>query len=87
MTQLIPICEWARGPNGFRYPPTAVTLSVYAKTGQIFPHPIKQGRRWVVDENAKFVGLQARPDVSANLSRHARALLEKVIYGGPSKTT
>lgn len=87
MAQLIPLAEWARGPNGFRYPPTAVTLGVYAKTGQIYPPPVKQGRRWVVDENARFIGLTARPEVSGNLSRHARVLLEKAVYGGPSKTT
>lgn len=87
MAQLIPLCEWARGPNGFRYPPTAATLSVYAKTGQIYPPPVKQGRRWVVDENARFIGLTARPDVSTNLSRPARVLLEKAIHGGPPTTT
>ncbi|MDU4095493.1 MAG: excisionase, partial [Pantoea sp.] len=52
MGQLIPIKEWATGPNGFRYPPKPVTLNTYAKTGQIYPQPIKQGRCWVVDEHA-----------------------------------
>ena len=87
MGQLIPIKEWATGPNGFRYPPKPVTLNAYAKTGQIYPQPIKQGRCWVVDENAKFIGVQAKPDVSTNISRPARALLEKALHGSsPQKT-
>jgi hypothetical protein len=87
MAQLIPIKEWANGPNGFKYPPNPVTLSVYAKTGQIYPPAIKQGRRWVVEENAKFIGIQAHPDISSNVSRPARALLEKVINGSSPKTS
>lgn len=87
MAQLIPLVEWARGPNGFRYPPGAVTLSIYARTGQICPPPVKQGKRWLVVEHATFVGLQARADAPSNLSRSARALLEKVINGSPAKTS
>lgn len=51
--------EWAR--RHFREPVSISTLIAYAKTGQISPEPFKFGGRWVVDENARYVGLCPPP--------------------------
>ena len=55
----ITIQEWAQ--NNFSIQVSNTTLSVYAKTGQIYPPPVKFAGRWMVDENAKYVGLTEVP--------------------------
>lgn len=55
----ITIQEWAR--NNFSVQVSNTTLSVYAKTGQIYPPPVKFAGRWMVDKNAKYVGLTEAP--------------------------
>ena len=55
----ITIQEWAQ--NNFSIQVSNTTLSVYAKTGQIYPSPVKFAGRWMVDENAKYVGLTEVP--------------------------
>lgn len=59
----IPLMDWAK--RHFSVPASRATLNTYAKTGQIIPAPQKFGGRWMVDENARFVGL-SRPPVSAD---------------------
>jgi hypothetical protein len=54
----IPLSEWA-GRN-FSPTPCATTLCKWAKSGAITPKPFKL-RKWMVDENARFVGEQAIP--------------------------
>lgn len=82
MGQLIPIHEWASGPNGWKYPPTQTTLNKYASTGQIYPRPLKQGKRWVVDEDAKFVGILTAPPALEKLTKPVSNLVRKVLNGG-----
>ncbi len=82
MSQLIPIIEWASGPNGFKYPPKAATLYKYAATGQIYPKPKKQGKKWVVDEDAKFVGIIASAPSLDRLSKPVGDLVKKALTGG-----
>lgn len=55
----ITIQEWAK--NNFAIKVSNTTLSVYAKTGQIYPPPVKFAGRWMVDKNAKYVGLTEAP--------------------------
>ncbi|WP_375058366.1 excisionase [Zobellella sp. DQSA1] len=55
----IPIKEWAR--RHFQLNVSSTTLSTYAKSGQISPAPIKFGGKWMVDENARFVGICPAP--------------------------
>lgn len=48
---------------------------------------LKQGRRWVIDEDARFVGMVGSVDISSSLSDKARQLVEKAINGSsPQKT-
>lgn len=85
MGQLVSLAKWASGDNGFESPPGPAALRRIAKTKQTNPPAIKQGRRWVVDEDAKFVGMIERVVIPEHLSGAARSLVEKVING--SKTT
>ncbi|TKV08235.1 hypothetical protein FDX19_15470 [Citrobacter sp. wls619] len=75
--------EWAKAH--FKEPPCAATLRVIAKTRQTYPPAIKQGRRWLIDETAQFVGLIAPIKVSSGIDKNARALVERVLNG--SSTT
>lgn len=87
MGQLVPLMEWASSPKGFKYPPAPATLHRYAKTGQIIPAPIKQGSKWIVDENAKYVGVIAKAEIPSHLPASVRALLEKTINGSQTPHT
>lgn len=84
MGQLVSLSEWAAGPNGFKEPPCKATLHRIAKTRQTYPPAVKQGRRWVVDEEARFVGMVERVEISNHLPAGARTLVEKALNG--SKT-
>ena len=84
MGQLVTLHEWASGPNGFKYPLSNSALNKIAKTKQTYPPALKQGRRWVIDEDARLVG---SVDISSSLSDKARQLVEKAINGSsPQKT-
>ncbi|QQN35657.1 hypothetical protein JHW33_03155 [Rahnella aceris] len=84
MGQLVSLAEWAAGPNGFKEPPCKATLHRIAKTRQTYPPAVKQGRRWVVDEEARFIGMVERVEISNHLPAGARTLVEKALNG--SKT-
>ncbi|PKH21428.1 hypothetical protein CIG19_16645 [Enterobacterales bacterium CwR94] len=85
MGQLVSLIDWAVGKNGFKEPPSRAALHRIAKTKQTYPPAIKQGRRWVVDEDAKFVGMLERVEISSHLTSPARLLVERALNG--SKTT
>lgn len=87
MGQLVTIYDWASGPNGFKYPVSKATLNKIAKTKQTYPAAIKQGRRWVIDEDARFIGIVGDVDISTSLSDKARHLVEKAFYGSSTQKT
>ncbi len=82
MGQLVLLSEWAAGPNGFRHPPKTATLNRIAKTRQTFPAAVKVGHRWMIDEEARFIGLVGKTEISSNLSPEARRLVERGVKGG-----
>ncbi len=55
----IPLRAWAE--KHFSVAVSNTTLTSYAKSGQISPCPVKFAGRWVVDEDARFVGMSAPP--------------------------
>jgi hypothetical protein len=81
MGRNVPIREWAMGPKGFSYELSDAALHRIAKTGQTYPRAKKQGRIWVVDEDAQFVGMIAQPEIPKNIPDKARALMEKTLHG------
>jgi hypothetical protein len=82
MGQLIPISEWASGPKGFKYPPKKTTLHKYAATDQIYPKPKRQGKKWVVDEDAVFVGILAPTPDMDRLPKPVSDLVKRALNGG-----
>lgn len=81
MGQLVTLYEWASGPNGFKYPLTQSALNKIAKTKQTYPPALKQGRRWVIDEDTRFIGMVGTPDISSSITGKARQLVEKALNG------
>ncbi|EFH8448814.1 hypothetical protein GHR28_04850 [Escherichia coli] len=85
MGQIVTIYEWASGPNGFREPVSKSSLHKIAKHKQTYPPALKLGRRWVIDEDARFIGMVSTPEVSSTLSDKARQLVEKALNGSSSQ--
>lgn len=85
MGQLVTIYDWASGPNGFKQPVSKSALNKIAKTKQTYPPAIKQGKRWVVDEDARFIGMVGNVDISSSISGKARQLVEKALNGCTSQ--
>lgn len=79
IAMLVSMTEWAQAH--FKKPPCAATLRVIAKTRQTFPPAIKQGRRWLIEETAQYVGIIAPISISSGLDDKSRALVEKVLNG------
>ncbi|WP_312060281.1 hypothetical protein [Pantoea septica] len=84
MARHILLWDWAKGPNGINPTPSKTTLSRMAKTKQFHPPALKMGSRWVIDENARFIGLKTEARISPNLPDEVRHLVERTVNG--SKT-
>ena len=82
MGQLVLLSEWACGPNGFRHPPKKATLNRIAKTRQTFPAAVKVGHRWMIDEEARFIGLVGNTEIQNDLPPEVRRLVERGLHGG-----
>ncbi|MGP9437411.1 excisionase [Ewingella sp. AOP8-B2-18] len=71
MARLITLYEWAIEEFGNSAPGKA-TLSNYAKRGMIYPPALKVGRSWMVEKDARYVGITKpliRPSDSPLLKR------------------
>lgn len=75
MARRILLSEWAK--NEFGEPvPGITTLTKYAKNGMIFPPPVKVGRSWRVDKDARFVGMTAKAAIKKADSDVLKRILE-----------
>lgn len=87
MARLISLHEWAIEEFGDAAPCKA-TLSRYAKNGMIYPPALKVGRSWMVEKDARFVGLSEpliSPTINPALSPAANLLLKKILMDGINK--
>ncbi|WP_134706256.1 excisionase [Rahnella sp. CJA17(1/100)] len=83
MARLIPLYEWAIEEFG-DFAPSKVTLSRYAKFGMIYPPAVKMGRSWMVEKDARFVGLinsLTSPTIDPTLSPAVQRLVKKALMG------
>lgn len=83
MARLIPLYEWAIEEFGDAAPGKA-TLCRYAKFGMIYPPALKVGLRWMVEKDARFVGLckpLTSPTIDPTLSPAVQRLLKKALMG------
>lgn len=86
MTKTVLIQDWASGPNGFGYAQKQSHLNHLAKTGQISPPARKDGKKWVVDEDAVFIGCVGKYKISHNLPDKVKTLVERTMNGRTSET-
>nr|WP_314522474.1 excisionase [uncultured Lelliottia sp.] len=75
MARRILLAEWAKEEFGEPVPCPA-TLNKYAKNGMIYPPPIKAGRSWRVDKDARFVGITVKPVIKKSDSDILKRILE-----------
>ncbi|MCS2147881.1 excisionase [Scandinavium manionii] len=76
---LVSLTDWAK--TQFKEPPSAATLRVIAKTRQTYPPAIRLGTRWVIDENAEFIGMAAPTAITPGLSDGAHELVKRALHG------
>ncbi|QZN97826.1 excisionase [Symbiopectobacterium purcellii] len=77
MSRMISLIEWAQAEFGEMAPSERV-LKKYAKGRMIAPPAIKVGRLWMVDREARFVGILAEPRIPTN----ANPRLQRIISDG-----
>lgn len=65
MARKILLNEWAKEEFGEPIP-SIKTLTRYAKNNMINPPAIKEGRRWRVDKDARYVGMLTSPVITKN---------------------
>ncbi|MFP2514016.1 MULTISPECIES: excisionase [Buttiauxella] len=65
MARMIPLLEWAKEEFGEQAPSERI-LKKFAKGKMIAPPAIKVGHCWMVDREARFVGVAAPHQVPAN---------------------
>jgi len=69
--------EWADEEFGDAQP-SSDTLHKYAKSNMIFPPAQKIGRRWMVEKEARYVGLLAKPQIKAT----DHPILKRILMDG-----
>ncbi|XTZ40268.1 excisionase [Salmonella enterica] len=74
MARRILLSEWAKEEFGDPVP-GITTLNKYAKNGMISPPPVKVGRSWRVDVNARFVGMTVKPVINKDDSEILKRIL------------
>jgi len=62
--EYITIQDWCSLKFGFV--PSPGTLACYRKNHQIYPQPVRFGRKYMCRRDAEFVSLSTMPTVSAN---------------------
>ncbi|TOE78820.1 excisionase [Vibrio parahaemolyticus] len=72
---LLTLNEWAS--KEYKTPPSIQTLRTWAKSGQIHPLPKQHGGRWMVEENAKYIGVPAY-----NIANDNESLLQRIFSNG-----
>lgn len=74
MALMIPLLDWARDEFGEQAPSERI-LKKYAKGRMMAPPAIKVGRCWMVDREARFVGVLAEPQVPVSASPRLKRII------------
>ncbi|WP_312120311.1 excisionase [Kosakonia cowanii] len=75
MSRMIPLIDWAKEEFGADAPSERV-LKKYAKGRMMVPPAIRVGRCWMVDREARFVGVVATPQIPTNANPRLRRIIE-----------
>lgn len=81
MSRMVTLEEWGKIEFGDNIPSCRI-LQKYAKSSMILPPAIKVGRKWMVDRDARYVGVLAKPQ----LTKSANEKLCRIILDGSSTT-
>ncbi|MCL6401859.1 excisionase [Pectobacterium carotovorum subsp. carotovorum] len=63
MARMLLLKVWAIDEFGDAAPSSS-TLHYYAKHNMIFPPPKKVGRKWMVEQDARFIGMISEPTIN-----------------------
>ena len=74
MSRMVSLLEWAKDEFGSEAPSERV-LKKYAKGQMIAPPPMRVGRRWMVDKEARFIGVVAEPQLPINVNPKLRRII------------
>lgn len=74
MSRMVSLLEWAKDEFGSEAPSERV-LKKYAKGQMIAPPAMRVGRRWMVDREARFVGIIAEPQNPKNSNPRLRRII------------
>ncbi|WP_032116468.1 excisionase [Candidatus Arsenophonus nilaparvatae] len=77
MSRMINLEEWAKLEFGENAPSERI-LKKYAKAKMISPPAIKVGRKWMVDHEARYIGIVAKPQLAKNYNEK----LQRIILDG-----
>lgn len=77
MPRMLLLQEWAIEEFGDAAPSTN-TLQHYAKHNMISPPPIKVGRKWMVEKDARFIGEVVTPTIN----KSDNPLLKRILSDG-----
>ncbi|AGH74065.1 excisionase [Edwardsiella piscicida] len=81
MARMVSLKEWAEDEFG-SLAPSLHTLTKYAKGHMMAPPARKVGRKWMIDREARFIGILAEPKIAPT----ANPALKRIIADG-SQTT
>ncbi|MGQ5289858.1 excisionase [Pectobacterium actinidiae] len=77
MARMILLKEWAVDEFG-NAKPSNNTLNHYAKHNMISPPPKKVGRKWMVEKDARFIGMISEPTIKQS----DNPLLKRILSDG-----
>jgi hypothetical protein len=75
MARILTLHAWAHDEFGEAMP-SPQTLQNYAKLNMISPPAKKVGRRWMVEADARYVGILATPEIKPNCNPLLKRILE-----------
>ncbi|AXD29431.1 excisionase [Salmonella enterica subsp. houtenae] len=75
MARMVSLEEWAEEEFG-ELAPSLRTLKKYAKGNMMAPPARKVGREWMIDFEARFIGVLAEPRISPNANPKLRRIIE-----------
>jgi hypothetical protein len=74
MSRMMSLIDWAKDEFGDQAPSERV-LKKYAKGKMIAPPAVKVGRNWMVDREARYVGMIAAPALPANSNPRLKRII------------
>lgn len=75
MARMVTLECWAKEEFGDQAP-SLKTLNHYAKGKMTAPPAVKVARKWMIDREARFIGMLAKPKISENANPKLRRIVE-----------